>query len=388
MSFRHFLLFLILSVFVSQPVLAQTASGTPAFDTKAKQIYLVDAGTGTILFARKEDEAVTSASLAKVMTLAVVFKALRDGETSLDTTYPVSENAWRTGGAPSRTATMFAALKSQVRLEDLVRGVAVQAANDSCLILAEGLSGSETAFAARMNKEAKELGLTQSNFVNSTGLPAPGNHTSMRDLVTLAQHLQTTYPEFYRYYSEPEFEWNKIRQRNRNPLVGMNIGADGLVMGFAEDSGYGIVASVSRGGRRLFLAMSGLANDKERLDEARRVIDWGMTAFGSKTLFKAGDDIAEASVYGGGSRHVSLLSKEDVNVLLPIGNTERLTARVVYSWPVRAPVSPGQAVGVLRIWNGEQFLREVPLHAASAVEVGSLSSRALDALQELLFFWL
>lgn len=368
----------------------QTASGSgqAVFDTKAKQAYLIDSGTGTILFARRETEPVTAASLAKVMTLAVVFKALRAGEITLETTYPVSEHAWRTGGAPSRTATMFAALKSQIRVEDLIRGVAVQAANDACIILAEGMAGSEAAFAERMNQEAKALGLTQSAFANSTGLPDPKNRVSMRDMVALSSHLQTTYPEFYRYYAEPEFAWNKITQRNRNPLVSANIGADGLVLGFSEESGYGLAASLERNGRRLVLAMSGLATDKERLEEARRVIEWGMTAFAGKTVFKAGEIVAEASVYGGSTGGVALVTPQDVDVLLPIDNTQRLSARVVYAWPLSAPVVPGQQVGVLRIWNGEQFLREVPLETAGSVEVGTLSSRALDALKELLFFWL
>lgn len=384
MSFRS-IAFLLFWLALTSPAGAQSPE---AFDTKAKQVYLVDSGTGTVLFARRETEPVTSASLAKAMTLAVVFKALRAGDLALQTTYPVSEHAWRTGGAPSRTATMFAALNSQVPVESLIRGIAVQAANDACIILAEGLAGSETAFAARMNAEAMALGLSRSRFANATGLPDPGNRTSMRDLVGLARHLRETYPEYYRYYAEPEFEWNKIRQRNRNPLVGMNIGVDGLVFGYAEDSGYGLLASVERQGRRLYLAMSGLASEKDRIDETRRMIDWGMTAFGSKVLFKAGDTIAEASVFGGSLPKVALVTPGDVEVLLPVDNRERLSARVIYAWPLRAPVVLGQQVGVLRIWNGDQFLREVPLETAGAVEVGTLYSRALDALQELLFFWL
>lgn len=379
---------LVLCLLLPLSAAAEPARTSTTFDTKARQAYLVDGATGTVLFARNENEPVTAASLAKAMTLAVVFKALRTGETTLETLYPVSEHAWRTGGAPSRTATMFAALKSRIRVEDLIRGVAVQAANDACIILAEGVSGSEDAFAARMNDEARQLGLAQSRFDNATGLPARGNQVSMHDLVVLARHLRQTYPDLYGYYAEPEFEWNRIRQRNRNPLVGLNMGADGLVMGFAEDAGYGLVVSVERGGRRLYLAMSGLSSEKERLDEARRIIDWGMTAFTSKTLFKAGAVVAEASVYGGSSGRVPLVTPEDVDVLLPIDNTDRLSARVVYSWPLTAPVGSGQKVGVLRLWNGDRFLREVPLETASAVEVGTLSSRALDALQELLFFWL
>lgn len=386
----HHRLFVFLAFLLVMPGLvhAQSAAPQAGFDVKARQVYLIEAETGTVLFARAEDEAVPAASLAKLMTMATVFKALSGGEITLETQYPVSEYAWRTGGAPSRTSTMFAALKSNVRVEDLIRGVTVQFANDACIILAEGIAGSETAFAERMTKEARELGLIRTTFANATGLPAPENKVTMREMVVLARHLQTTYPERMAYYLEPEFEWNKIKQRNRNPLLGLNIGVTGFVTGFSEEGGYSIVAAVNRDGKHLLLAMGGLENDKVRIDETRRIIEWALSSFERRTLFKQGETIADASVYGGDVSQVPLVAGEQVDVFLPKDNSQRLVARVVYTWPLRAPVEPGQAIGTLRISNEKQLLREVPVKTAGTVGVGTLSARALDALVELFFFWI
>ncbi|GAA4179397.1 D-alanyl-D-alanine carboxypeptidase family protein [Shinella granuli] len=379
---------LVLLLSVASLAFAQSAAPQAGFDVKAKQVYLIEAETGTVLFARAEDEAVPAASLAKLMTMASVFKALAAGETTLDTTYPVTEHAWRTGGAPSRTSTMFAALKSTPRVEDLIRGVTVQFANDACIILAEGLAGSETAFAERMTTEARALGLENATFANATGLPNPGNTVTMREMVALARHLQTTYPQHMGYYLEPEFEWNKIKQRNRNPLLALNIGVTGFVTGFSEEGGYSIVAAVNRDGKHLVLAMGGMENDKTRIDESRRIIEWALSSFERRTLFKEGEAIADASVYGGDASTVPLVAGEQVDVFLPKDNSQRLVARVVYNWPVRAPVTPGQAVGTLKIWNDKQLLREVPVETAGTVGVGTLRARALDALIELFFFWI
>lgn len=367
---------------------AQSAAPQAGFDVKAKQVYMIEAETGTVLFARAQDQAVTAASLAKLMNMASVFKALAGGEITLETQYPVTEHAWRTGGAPSRTSTMFAALKSNVRVEDLIRGVTVQFANDACIILGEGIAGSETAFAERMTKEARALGLDKSTFANATGLPAPENKVTMREMVTLARHLQTTYPQYMHYYLEPEFEWNRIKQRNRNPLLALNIGVTGFVTGFSEEGGYSVVAAVNRDGKHLLLAMGGMESEKARIEESRRIIEWALSSFERRTLFKQGEAIADASVYGGDSSVVPLVAGEQVDVFLPKDNSQRLVARVVYSWPVRAPVEPGQAVGTLKIWNDKQLLREVPVKTAGAVGIGTLRARALDALMELFFFWI
>lgn len=385
---RRLFAFLIVLLTVSGVAHAQSAAPQAGFDVKAKQVYLIEAETGTVLFARAEDEAVPAASLAKLMTMATVFKALAGGEITLDTQYPVTEHAWRTGGAPSRTSTMFAALKSNVRVEDLVRGVIVQFANDACIILGEGIAGSEPAFAERMTEEARALGLQKSAFANATGLPNPANKVTMREMVQLARHLQTTYPDYMRYYLEPEFEWNKIKQRNRNPLLTLNIGVTGFVTGFSEEGGYSIVAAVNRDGKHLVLAMGGMENDKVRIEETSRIIEWALSSFERRTLFREGEAIADASVYGGDASSVPLVAGEQVDVFLPKDNSQKLVARVVYTWPVRAPVEPGKAIGTLKIWNDKQLLREVPVETAGSVGVGALRSRALDALIELFFFWI
>lgn len=370
------------------PATAVAQKAPTSFETKAAQAYMIEASTGTVLLAKNEDQPISPASLSKLMTLDVVFDALKTGEIGLDSEYPVSEHAWRTGGAPSRTATMFAALKSRIRVEDLIRGVAVQMANDACIILAEGIDGSEEKFAARMTARARQLGLSRSTFANASGLPDPANRTTLKELTRLARHIQVSYPDYYRYFSEPEFLWNGILQRNRNPLLARVPGVDGLSTGFAEENGYGIVVSAERKGTRFILAMSGIASDRERSEEAARVLEWGFSAFENKRIFNTAEVIGSASVYGGDKGKVDLVAKAPVNIYVPVNNPDRLSARIVYRWPLTAPVAAGAGVGQLQIFSGEQLTREVPLYAAEAVGTGTLRQRATDALLELMFFWL
>lgn len=358
------------------------------FVSKAKQIYLVESKTGTVLLAANENQSFPPASLAKLMTMEVVFSALKRGEISPDTSYPVTEFAWRSGGAPSGTTTMFAALRSQIRVDDLIRGVVVQNGNDACIVLAEGISHSEPEFASRMTARARDLGLTRSVFGNATGLPSAESRTTARDMVELARHIHREYPDFYPIYSQPDFLWNKISQRNKNPLLSLGIGVDGLGAGFAEGYGYAVVASVERNNTRLFLAMGGLASDKERLEESKRVLEWGLSAFQTKVLFPQGQTIGEAAVYGGAAHHVGLVAKEAVDIYVPTNNPDRLSGRIVYRWPLKAPVREGQDVGKLQISSGDRVVREVPLVAAASVEKGGLVGQAADALMELAFFWL
>jgi D-alanyl-D-alanine carboxypeptidase (penicillin-binding protein 5/6) len=322
------------------------------------------------------------------MTMEVVFSAIKRGEINPDTVYPVSEFAWRSGGAPSGTTTMFAALRSQIRVEDLVKGVLIQNANDACIVLAEGLSHTEQEFAARMTARAKDLGLGRSVFGNATGLPTAESRTTARDMVELARHIYREYAEFYPLYAQPDFQWNKIFQRNKNPLLSLGMGVDGLGAGFAEGSGYAVVASVQRDNTRLFLAMGGLASDKERLEEARRVLEWGLSSFQTKVLFQANETIGQAAVYGGASHYVDVIAREPVDIYVPTNNPDRLSGKIVYRWPLRAPVREGQDIGVLQISAGDRVVREVPLVAAASVEKGGLVSQAADAMMELMFFWL
>lgn len=393
---RLILLFLFLLGIGNVAAMAQPAV-PGAFDTKAAQAFMIEASTGTILLAKNEDQPISPASLAKLMTLDVVFDAIGRGEISLDTEYPVSENAWRTGGAPSRASTMFAALKSRVRVGDLIQGVAVQQANDGCIVLAEGISVSEREFARRMTARARELGMTRAVFTNSTGLPDAndpngGGKVSLRELVALAQDLQQKHQDLYKYFGQADFTWNKIYQRNKNPLLLLNIGVDGLGLGFTEGEGFSIVASVQRDGRRLFLALGGLKNDKERTEETRRVLEWGLSNFKSQRIFADGEVIGDASVYGGAQSTVGLLAKTPVDVYVPVDTPDRLSAQIVYRWPLTAPVAGDYEAGTLRVFLGARLVRELPLYTKESVAQGTLSRRAFDAFMELteslLFSWL
>ncbi|MND52159.1 D-alanyl-D-alanine carboxypeptidase family protein [Agrobacterium tumefaciens] len=363
-------------------------SQTAPFIAKAEQAYMIDAETGTVLLSQNEDQPFPPASLAKLLTVEVVLDALSKGQVTPETAYPVSEYAWRTGGAPSRTSTMFAALKSSVSVNELLTGIIVQNANDGCIIIAEGMAGSDAAFAKRMTERAGALGMSRSTFTNSTGLPDPGNRTTARDMVRLAQHLHDTYPDRYALFTKPDFEWNRIFQRNKNSLLMPGSGIDGLGLGFAEGSGFAAVISAEREGRRVYLALSGMTDDKTRQEEARRVVDWGLTAFEKRHLFSKDEVVGSVSVYGGDASYVDLSPREDVSVLVPVNNPERISGRIVYRWPLNAPLDAGANAGTLKVFSGERLLREVPLYTKGSVGKGSLTQNAAGALKELLLFWL
>ncbi|MDT6938613.1 D-alanyl-D-alanine carboxypeptidase family protein [Brucella pseudogrignonensis] len=358
------------------------------FATKAPQVLLLDDTSGTVLLSKNPDLKIRPASLAKLMTAEVVFEALQKGETTLETTYPVTEFAWRTGGAPSGTSTMFAALKSTPTVADLLQGMIVQAANDGAIILAEGLSGSEAAFAEKMNARAKELGLTGSNFVNATGLPADGQTVTLSDLIKLARHIHSAHPENYKYYAQDAFTWNKIFQRNRNPLLRLDIGADGMGTGYTEASGYALVGSAEENGRRLFLAMSGLTSIKEREEEAKKLIQWGMTSFDAVNIYVANEEVSMAQVFGGAASSVPLKVKDAVELLLPKEGRDKLQARVSYEGPLNAPVTADTQIGTIAFELNGNVVQQMPLYTAQAVPVGTLSQRAMGAALELSTGWL
>lgn len=358
------------------------------FETRAKQAVMIDAETGTILYAKDADKLIPPASLAKLMTMEVVFHALKVGRLSMDDKFAVTENAWKKGGAKAGGSTMFAKVKSQIRVEDLIKAVIIQSANDACITLAEGLAGTEENFATLMTERARQIGLTKSIFKNSNGLPAEGQLVTMRELAMLGRHIWQEYPEYYRFYGEREFTWNKITQPNRNPLLGMEIGADGMKTGFTDASGYAIVGSVQRNGNRVFAAMSGMTSEQERAEESRKLLEWGLRAFEKSKLFDAEEIIGEAQVFGGEKSGVALKAKGPISIFIPLTNTDRLVARIVYRGPLTAPVKEGTPVGVLKIWIGDNMSQETPLYAAETVELGTLQQRALDAVGELMVGWL
>lgn len=343
---------------------------------------LMDLKTGSILYSRAAEEPLQPANMAKLMTLAVVFGELKSGKITLDTEYLVSNHAWRTGGAPSGASTMFAAVRSHIRVEDLVIGAAVVSGNDAAIVLAEGIAGSEQAFAARMNEYAAKHGLLSAHFRNPTGAQHSEQKISARDLARLAAHLVREYPDYYKYFKVPEITWSKIKQSNRNPLLGSSLGVDGFVTGSTKESGFGFVASAEMNGQRLIAVVHGAKSDKERVEDARRLLDWGFRSFSDRLLFTGANSIAHASVYGGAQSTVPLVGKNDIHILSLQGTTERFTARVVYEGPLRAPVVKGAEVAKLRVYRGDQIAYEAPLYAAEDVVQGGIFGRAFDSAYE------
>ncbi len=366
----------------SNPVSGPKAEG--GFQTSAPYAILIDAATGTVLFEKGADTPTPPSSLAKLMTAEIIFDEITQGKLSRDEEFIISENAWRRGGAPSRTSSMFAPIHSRVRAEDLLRGLIIQSANDAAIALAEGISSNERSFAALMNKRARELGLTKSYFANATGLPDPSQKVTVRDLAKLAQHIIRTYPDFYPIYGEKEFTWNKIRQQNRNPLLTLNIGADGMKTGYTLEGGFGLVGSAMQNGLRLIVVVNGLKTAKDRADEAKRLLDWGFSGFEQRPLFTAGEVLGTARVFAGTRTSVGLVGPGAISMLIPRNSHDRISAKIVYTGPVRAPIQEGQRIGMLKVYRGANVALEVPLQAVESVERGNLSRRAFDAASELI----
>jgi len=373
--------FLLLSALV--PAGAQTPPKKDDFQVSAPYAILVDADSGTVLFEKNADKLNPPASMSKLMTTEVVLHAIAEGKLKYEDEMTISENAWRKGGAPSGGSAMFAALNSRVSVRNLLQGVMIQSGNDACIVLAEGIAGSELAFADMMNKRAKELGLTQANFTNSTGLHEAEHKMTARELAKLAQHIIKTYPEAYKIYAERELTWNKVRQQNRNPLLAMGIGADGLKTGFTKEAGYGLTGSAVNNGLRLIVVGNGFKSMKERADEMRKLLEWGFRGFEARPLFAAGETVGEAKLYGGAKSRVTLVSPQAIRLLVPRSTSEKLNAKIVYSGPVIAPVEKGRAIGMLKVSRGENVVLEVPLEAGEDVGVGGLPQRAFDAMGEM-----
>jgi serine-type D-Ala-D-Ala carboxypeptidase (penicillin-binding protein 5/6) len=353
------------------------------YDTDAPTVILIEAGSGSILFEKNPDELRPASSMMTLMTLEVVFRAIKQGDIKLADQYIVSENAWRRGGAPAGGPTMFAAIHSRIPVDDLLRGSIVQNGNDANMILAEGIAGSEKAFAEMMTQRARELGLTRSSFANASGLPDPGNRMTARELAKLARHIIQTYPDFYKIFNEREFTWNKIRQQNRNALLNSLEGADGLKSGFTKEGGYGMVGSAVQNGMRLIVVVNGLDDPDDRVTEAKKLLEWGFRNFEARTLFAAQQPVGYAKVFGGESRSVKLASPDPVKVMVQKNGNDRLIARIVYNGPVRAPIEAGQQVGFVKVWRGPHLAVEAPVFAAEAIGTGSTMRRAIDGASEL-----
>ncbi len=375
---------------VGVPAYAQKAPAAAKFETKAKHAILMDADADLIFFEKDADALIPPASMSKLMTMAVVFRELKAGRLKLEDEFKVSEHAWRTGGAPSRTSAMFAPLNTMISVSDLIQGAIVQSGNDACIILAEGISGSEEAFVTEMNKYAKEIGLTKSHFVNSTGLPAEGHVMTARELALLANYIIKTYPEYYHYFGQKEFKYReKFTFRNRNPLVFEDLGVDGLKTGFVEAAGFGFVASAKRDNQRLIEVVTGLETKNEREQEPRRLLEWGYKSFKPYRLFDAGQQVSDALVWGGEKHYVPLVGNSDIDVILPVGSNGKVAAQIVYNGPIKAPIRKGDQVAVLRVTAADTgATNDIRLYAAEDIGSSNFAMRGLDSLFVLAFGWL
>ncbi|MEK9671477.1 MAG: D-alanyl-D-alanine carboxypeptidase family protein [Rhodospirillaceae bacterium] len=353
--------------------------------TEAREAILVDAATGAVLFSKSGDEPMPPASMSKMMSVYMVFSRLKEGSLSLDETLPVSENAWRKGGAKSGGSTMFLKPGSRVKVEDLLRGIIVQSGNDACIVIAEALAGSETAFAEAMTAKARSIGMTNSTFVNSTGWPDPNHRTTAKDLAILANRTIQDFPELYHFYSEQAFEFNGIRQFNRNPLLGRSPGADGLKTGHTKEAGFGLTASAKRGDRRLTLVINGLPSKKARMEEPLRLIDWGFREFNNYALFKAGEVIDTVSVWLGTNATVPLIVKDPLFLTLSRKDRAGMKVTATYQKPIPAPIAAGQKVGTVTFTFPRREAIVVPLIAGDEVSQLGAFSRVISAVRYIIF---
>ncbi len=349
-------------------------------DTQGHNVILLDATTNTVLFEKNADQHMPTSSMSKVMSMFVVFEALRAGRLSLDDMLQVSEHAWRMQGSK-----MFVELGAKIKVEDLIRGVIIQSGNDAAIVLAEALAGSEDAFGAQITKRAHELGMSESNFVNATGWPADNHYSTCRDLATLAKAMIDTFPEYYHFFSERDFTYHGIKQGNRNPLLYRNMGVDGLKTGHTEIAGFGLIGSAVRDGRRLILVINGLQSMQSRADEPARLLEWGFREFNVYTLFKPGEAVDELPVWLGQSPTVPVVAGNGFQVTLAQQERRGLKVTMQAQVPLPAPIVKGATVGKLVVTAPGFVTREVPLVAAADVPRLGFLGRLAAAAHHVVF---
>ena len=357
-----------------------------AIETRAKNAALMDYETGTFFYEKNADERMAPASMSKLMTAYMIFERLKNGALSLDDEFVVSVNAWRKGGAKTGSSTMFLKSGSSVKLGDLLRGIIVQSGNDACITAAENIAGSEQDFAEIANQKAQELGLTNTHMANATGWPNPEHYMSPRDLATLAARIIREFPEYYSIYSEKEFTYNGIKQGNRNPLLfSMPDIADGMKTGHTSSSGYGLVGSAKKNGRRIIMVINGLKTQRERSEEAKKLMLWGFRDFDNYSILKKGVAVVGIPVWLGSSRKVSAVPAENVVLTLPKGKQKNVKARVVYESPVSAPVKKGQKIAELTLEIPDRDEMKIDLFAKNDVKRLGYFGRLKELIKYLLF---
>lgn len=371
-------------IFFLAAVFVVSAPPALAIETLAEQAFLIDTATGEVLFEKNADTPMAPASMSKMMTVYMLFDRLRDGSLTLDDKFPVSEDAWRRGGAKSGGSTMFLEPGKKVRVEDLIRGIIIQSGNDASIVVAEALASSEKAFGEEMTARGKELGLTNTVFKNATGWPDPEHLTTARDLAILAKRTIEDFPEYYHYYAEKEFTYNTIRQINRNPLLYRDIDADGLKTGHTVDSGYGLTASATKGNRRLILVVNGLETKKDRRREPDRLLAWGFREFNNYKLFSAGEEVMKADVWLGQEATVPLAIEKEMLLTLARKARRKMKVTVKFENPIPAPIAKGQKVAKLILTAPGREPLEVPLVAKNEVKRLGLFGRLGTAIKAII----
>lgn len=354
--------------------------GAVAIETDARQAIVVEFDTGAILYQKDADTIMYPASMTKMMTAYMLFERLKNGSLSLEDTFRVSEKAWRKGGSK-----MFVKVGDRVSVEDLIRGIVVQSGNDATIVVAEGIGGSEGAFAELMTEKARAIGMSNSTFRNASGWPDPDHVTTARDLATLAERTIRDFPDFFHYYSEKSFTYNKIKQDNRNPLLYKNMGADGLKTGHTEASGYGLTASAKRNERRLIVVANGFNSVKARAAGSERLIDWGFRTWNNYALFKGGEKLADAPVWLGEAESVPVHIKDDLVITIPRKSRPKMKVAVSYEEPIPAPIKAGSRVATLVISAPDTETLEVPLYAGADVPQLGPVGRLGEALRYLVW---
>ena len=349
-------------------------------ETEAEYAVILDYETGDVLYAKNGNDLMIPASMTKIMTAHVVFDRLKRGEIQIDDTFTVSENAWRKGGWSTGGSTMGLKIGETPTVEDLLRGVIILSGNDACIVLAEGLAGSEEAFAREMTDLARDMGLTSATFKNASGLDAEGHRISPIDLAKLAQSEIRKFPEYYRFYSELEMTWNGIRQTNRNPLLGKVEGVDGLKTGHLDISGYGLTATAQRGGERRIIVINGMPSSRARALEAERMMRLAFTAFETRSVAVGDKRIAELDVWLGSSRTVGVAMTEDLKVTAHKRAFAKGRSEIVYTGPLKAPVAEGDIVANLVVSLDGKEPIIVPLKATETVEQLGFVGRAIEGL--------
>ena len=356
-----------------------TSLPVSAFDTIAQSAFVLDKTSGTVLLAKNADQPVPPASMSKLMTLNMLFEALQDGRVNLDTKFTVSKKASEKGGSK-----MFVKQGERVSVENLIRGIIVHSGNDACIVVAENLAGSEADFARIMTSRARKLGMKNSTFANATGWPNPNHRMSARDLITLADRLITQFPEFYNFFQERTFTWANITQKNRNPLLSLGLGADGLKTGHTSEAGYGLVGTARQSDRRVILVVNGLESSAERVVEAERLMNWAFRQFSLETLINSGKNVAQAKVWLGETDYIGLEIKDDISVLIPYSVRDDIEIYVTYEGPIQAPIKKGDELGVLSIDIPDLPSRSYPVFASGDVGSASIMKRIRVSANKLL----